>query len=290
MSNLNKILITGVNGFLGSHIKKKFENNKFNVKSISYRDDISKETENKILEFSPDIIIHCAWNGGNNYSDASSSDQFYKNIPNSIKLLNVLKIINKKTLFVGFGTAFEYGNTNKISKESDIELPVDLYGASKLLLKNISQNICLDQFINWLWIRPFYVYGPGDIESRLIPRVINSIKDYNDLVFDECNSIIDYVYIDDFVNALYTLIIGKYFGVYNICSNNQYDIRSIILKISELMNNPKEIIFDATLNKNKPSFICGNNKKLIDEAFWEPKVSLEEGLKKTIEYYVKQEN
>lgn len=278
------ILITGTNGFIGSNLVKKLQCN-HNIYKLSYREsfpDIKKE----ILEFNPDFTIHCGWHGGNNYADSNHIDQYYKNIPNSIKLLEILKHINKSHTFIGFGTVFEYGNKNTLITENDLEVPVDLYGISKLFLKNYSKSFCEINNIKWVWIRPFYTYGIGDVNTRLIPRVINNILSNKQLHFDKCDSMIDYLYIDDFVDAMEALILSDLQGVYNICSNNQYKIKDIILTICELLKYEKHLIFDENLNVNslKPKYICGSNQKIKSLTNWNPKISLEEGILKTINY------
>jgi nucleoside-diphosphate-sugar epimerase len=74
--------------------------------------------------------------------------------------------------------------------------------------------------------------------------------------------------------------------VYNICSNNQYKIKDVILTICELLKCEKHLIFDENLNVNnlKPKYMCGSNQKIKSLTNWNPKISLEEGILKTINY------
>jgi nucleoside-diphosphate-sugar epimerase len=280
------ILITGGNGFIGSNLIKKLQIN-HNIYKLSYRDDFPN-VASEIIKFNPDITIHCGWYGGNNYSDANHIDQYNKNIPNSIKLLNILKYIDKEHTFIGFGTVFEYGNKNIPSSENDLEIPVDLYGLSKLYLKNYSKSFCETNNIKWIWIRPFYTYGIGDVSTRLIPRVINNILQNNPLKFNKCDSIVDYLYIDDFVDALEQLLLTNSHGVYNICSNNEYKIKDIILSIHKILESKASIVFDETLDNGlKPKYLCGNNTKIKKIINWHPKIGIEEGLLKIINHNIK---
>jgi nucleoside-diphosphate-sugar epimerase len=279
------ILITGPNGFIGSNLVKKLQFN-HNIYKLSYRENFP-DIKTEILKFNPDFTIHCGWHGGNNYSDAYHIDQYNKNIPNSIKLLEILKCINKEHTFIGFGTVFEYGNKNTLITENDLEVPVDLYGLSKLFLKNYSKMFCENNNIKWVWVRPFYTYGIGDVNTRLIPKVINNISLNKQLKLDKCDSIIDYLYIDDFVDAIEELISTNSQGIYNICSNNQYKIKDIILTICKLLKYENHLTFDDNLNTNnlKPKYMCGSNQKIKNVTKWNPKISLEDGLLKTINFY-----
>jgi len=280
-----KILMTGRNGFIGSNLALTLESHGHVVYSLSYRDSFP-DVRDEILTFNPQVTIHCGWFGGNNYSQSNDIDQFHKNIPNGIKLIEILKDIKNDHTFIGFGTTFEYGLKNHVVDEEEVETPVDLYGMSKLVFKNYSRLLCEKYNVNWTWIRPCYTYGPGDVKTRLIPKVINNILSSQPLMFDECKSIIDYLYIDDFSNAILKLIDNKSIGVYNVCSGQQYKIKDVILKISELMNyDYRKIIFDPELysKTSKPQFICADNSKLRYTIDWEPTTKIEVGLSKTIE-------
>ena len=94
--------------------------------------------------------------------------------------------------------------------------------------------ICKQNNIDWAWVRPCYVYGPGDVFTRLIPTVINKFLTNEEVILDECNKTIDYMYIDDFVDLLYKLLISEYTGIYNICSGYQYNLKEVINKIFKL--------------------------------------------------------
>ncbi len=101
-----KVLITGANGFLGSNTVRHLLNanyeilalskNSNNISDIIHRIDFIKCNsenyflhESKILDFCPNIVINFAWDGGNNYQDINSFNQFYKNIPLSLSLLEI---------------------------------------------------------------------------------------------------------------------------------------------------------------------------------------------------------
>ena len=279
-----RILITGGDGFIGSNIV-----NKLNLEGHNEIYKLSKdckEIRNTVLIFQPDIIIHCGWYGGNNYIDTNNPNQFYKNINYSVELVESLKEIKKKTTFVGFGSFAEYGPKSDVTSEIDLENPIDLYGLSKYTFKQYSQLVCSQNNIDWLWIRPCYVYGPGDVETRLIPKIINKFIRDESIILDSCNKCLDYIYIDDFINMMYELIKQKCNGVFNICSGNQYNLRSIITLIEHITKSKSRIKYNRALNRDsKFSFICGDNSKIINAIGLEPSINIINGLIKTVNYY-----
>jgi nucleoside-diphosphate-sugar epimerase len=278
-----RILITGGNGFIGSNIVKKLTINNHYIYSLPKDCTNIKET---VIEFNPDVLIHCGWHGGNSYNDINNPDQFYKNINYSIELIEGLTKIKKKTKFIGFGSFAEYGPKNNIIKENEQEHPTDLYGLSKYTIKQYSELLCNQNNIEWAWVRPCYVYGPGDVNTRLIPNIINKLLKNENVNLDNCDKIIDYIYIDDFVSFVYSLIIGNINGVYNICSGQQYYLKDIVNKIGLIMNKSEKIHFNNFSTRELTSHtVCGNNDKIKEQSQITELIDLDTGLLKTIKTY-----
>ena len=275
--------MSGSGGFLGGNLLKSFKG-KYNVLPLVIRDDVSVENlESQILKFNPDVFIHCGWWGGNSYGDTQDYNQF-NNVIVGKKLFNIFNKL-PSLYFIGLGSFAEYGNYDVLIDENFKERPVSLYGAAKNIFKHFSEYACDINNFRWLWIRPCYVYGPGDLSTRFIPKVIRScLLNEKQVVFDSCGSVLDYVYIDDFVNAVNFLMENQQTGVFNICSGEQYKVKDIIEKIKSICNSNIEFIFDAKKDRTGFSkYVCGSNNKLKVTTQWEPKFDLDSGLRRTME-------
>ena len=273
-----KIMITGASGFLGGGIKRRLSKNN-EVKAISLRDD---DFHSNVLRFNPDIFIHCGWRGGSSYNETCDLKQ-YENINDGIRVIKSLSCLDK-VKFVGFGSFSEYGDRDSFIEENDIENPSSLYGLTKKMFKEVSKDFCKINNFSWLWIRPCYIYGPEDVTTRLIPRVIRSCLHKEALVLDSCESIVDYLYIDDFVEAIEVLLNNNKTGIYNICSEKKYVVKNIIEHIKQICNFG-DITYDAGKNRtNFPKVICGSRKKITSETGWLPKTNIFDGLQQTIDY------
>lgn len=293
-----RVLITGGNGFLGSNVAKALVQTNHRVLVLSrhstslstLRDRITfiqqtggyKDHTETIAAFQPDYVIHFAWDGGNSSADAHSLRQVSINIPYGVELLEVLCALPVKPAFMGVGSFAEYGVLTQKAHEQQADAPVTFYGMSKSMVRTISSKVCLDNGIRWSWIRPCYIYGPGDVHTRLIPSVIRSLVHGKDVHLDSCNVIIDYLHIDDFSTAVLHILKSDADGIFNICSGNEYPLKQILKSIHQHINSHGTVVFDDTLTRRvTPTYICGENTRLRDLG-WTPTISIEDGLLRTI--------
>jgi nucleoside-diphosphate-sugar epimerase len=281
-----KIVITGASGFLGSNLLNKLKEVGHDVLSISRNTSDPLQT---IFYYEPDVVIHCAWKGGNNYKDVNDISQQFINVSEGIELLKVLSSLPNKPRFIGFGSFAEYGDLNNLALEEDWEKPTNMYGISKLTFKNYSENFCKANNILWSWIRPCYIYGPGDVSTRLIPSTITKLLNKQHVTLDQCDKIIDYMYIDDFVDFMYNIIIQPTQGIFNMCSGQQYKLKNVILTIADLLEAHEYLHFNDQETRTLTStYICGSNLKAKQLNLFNDLVPLKEGLIQTIEYYKNQ--
>jgi nucleoside-diphosphate-sugar epimerase len=291
---MNRVLITGGNGFLGSNLARFFLKKGYTVAVISRScsnindllesiqfikhstpgyEDLSQE----IINFSPTIVIHSAWDGGNAYKDVNSLNQ-YQNIPQGIELLEVLSTLPDKPIFVGIGSFSEYGKIATSAVETDIDNPTTRYGQSKSCFRTISQKMCEQFGMSWRWIRPCLIYGPGDVSTRLIPSLIQKQLLSEDITLDSCNSIVDYLHVEDFCSGVF-ISIQSLSGIVNLCSGNEYSVRTIVELLQKETSSKSVIKFDSSKDRHLLSNrACGISNKLRS-AGWIATVTLVNGLR-----------
>ena len=197
----NRIAIIGSSSFIAKNLIERFEAD--NVIFASNRDH-SIEIDKHLSDFEPTIIINCA---AEIYDDEKMFDS------NIILLHKVLEYTKKRSFdlskphlkFIHIGSSSEYGNYYTIPLSEEMKLmPSDMYqatkGAGTLLCQGYSRSYNIPICI----VRPFTVYGKYEKPHKLLPTLWRTFK-YN-TPMTIYNGFHDFVYIDDFINAIATLI------------------------------------------------------------------------------------
>lgn len=316
MSNLRgkRILILGGNSFVGINLinylkkigvknisstifkkklKKKFKNVKY------YKGDLKNYNFCKKITKKNDIVIMCAAEtSGAKVIEKSPLDHL---TPNVIMNANTLKACYEKK---GFMYVFLSSNTvYPVSKKSMQEKNTNYNFFEKYFIvgwmKLFTEKMCymysnkIKKKLKTVVIRPGNLFGPYDKfekdKAKVIPSLIRRAVENQSpfTVWGDGKDIKDFIYIDDFIDGLIKVIKNekKIYSVYNIAGGNSYKIRDIIKIIfNHLRINPK-IIYD----KSQPSMIPIrkiNIRKMKESYNWRPKIKFEDGIKKTINWYL----
>jgi nucleoside-diphosphate-sugar epimerase len=298
--NEKKVLIIGGTGFIGYHVAKlcsknykttslslsipnkhrKCENVKYIICDISKKSDLEKKIKDKF-----DIIVNL---GGyiNHTNKNLAIKTHFKGCQNLVNFFSDKKI----KIFIQIGSSTEYGKQKSPNIENNNGKPKTIYAQSKLNATKYLSKFSKKNNFPIVILRFYQVYGPNQNKDRLVPMVIES--SLNDDTFN-CSSGIqgkDFMYISDAVDAIYKCfsnkkIIGK---IINIGSGKKITVKRLILKIVKKVNAGKPIFGILGMRSDEPKNSYPNIMKAKNYLFWTPKVAIEKGLSKTINFYKKQ--
>lgn len=293
------ILILG-NGFIGEALSialvsygykvKVFSRNAGKIKDVDYRtgDWNSIDTHQDFFEDVRLVIqtIHTSVPFSSMHNILEDANN---NILPNIKLLEILK--EKKinhSIFISSGGAV-YGTPNETPvKEVSLTNPISAYGVSKNCIENYINLYNYHHGLNMTIIRPSNVYGIGQDPMKkqgVISHLVSSIqKEIPFKLWGDGEGKKDYLYINDFVNALIKLIKNPPSSpkTYNICGGTEYSVNELISKVEQAYDTT---ISTETLTQQSfdvPSILLDGNE-FKSEYDWEPKLSLDDGIQLIIE-------
>ena len=311
------ILVTGGCGFIGSsflrHTVPKYKEfnfvnldlltyagNKLNVKEIenfsNYQfihgdiRDINMLTE---LFEKIDYVIHFAAESHVDRSIENSNDFITTNILGTHLLLDLSKKNNIEK-FIAISTDEVYGSLKESEEPSTEEsplLPRSPYSASKAS----SDLLCLSYYetfgLNICITRCSNNYGPYQYPEKLIPVLINkALKNENLPIYGDGRNIRDWIHVDDHVKAIESVWKkGSPGEIYNIGGNTPKRNLEIADTVLSSLNLPKEKI---EFVKDRPGHDWRyevNDMKIKDELDWKPEIDFSKGIKKTIDWYLANE-
>lgn len=299
------VLITGITGFLGSHIAESLVSNGIQVIGLKrVESDVwrCKEIEDKITwvdidnkgsfrdelkKYSFDTIVHGAWIGVES-NTRDDWDEQSKNIPFLVSLLDVAKAVGVKK-FIFLGSQAEYGNIDgKISEEHKANA-LNAYGSIKLACQEIVKTYCETNTINWIWLRLFSLFGEKENQNWLIPALVKTMLTTKQMDFTPGEQKYAYLYVKDYaaiMKKIITMPIES--GVYNISSNEMRTIKSLVENIRDYIN-PEFILNFGALHyrSNQSMHMEGDTTKLCSQIGAFEFTDYNQALQNSLNYYLK---
>jgi GDP-L-fucose synthase len=301
------VLITGGAGFLGSHLCESLEEKgcKKIIAPRSSEYDLTKEEDIKKLfedHKDLDIIIHMAVDGGGiGYMKDHPGNIFYNNIMMATLLQDYARRNGVKK-FVGVGSICSYPKFTSVPfREEDLwkgypEETNAPYGLAKKMMLVQSQAYRDQYGFNAIHLMPVNLYGPRDDfdpnKGHVIPALIKKMLAAkkagapNIEVWGTGKASREFLYVKDCAEAI-VLAAERYDGrePINVGSGYEITMRDLIEKIRELTGFTGEIRWDTTKPDGQPR--RGLDVSRADKEFgFKAKTSFEEGLIKTIEWYI----
>ncbi len=291
-----RVLVTGASGFIGLPLLDKLSKDGHDVLAISrskiinlpcnvswIESDISQHKTYKdyLRQFSPEVIVHLAWQDIPDYSIEKSISNLY----NSINIISFVLGLGCCEKVIVSGSCFELNQLQGECLEVTKGESKDHFTWAKHSLYSWLEMMCKQLGMDLLWMRIFYVYGPRQRPETLIPSIITSLKSGQLPSLKTPKNANDFVYIDDVVDAfskavlvdsnsmIYNIGSGISTPVLDICRIAENIVLGTDMLTKEMEDSSKDVTCDVDFWANYT-----NSKKYLS---WKPNTSIEDGINKT---------
>ncbi len=310
-----KILVTGADGFIGSHLAEALLNEGCSVKAFvfynsfntwGWLDALPKETLKYIEVFAGDvrdpngvrtamkginIVFHLAALIGIPYSYHSPDSYVDTNIKGTLNVLQASRDLGVDKVLVT-STSEVYGTAQYVPiDEKHPRQGQSPYSATKIGADCIAESFYKSFGLPLVIVRPFNTYGPRQSARAVIPTIISQIlSGSKDVRLGALHPTRDLVYVNDTVEGFIEIAksenaIGEEI---NIATQNEISIKDLAGKIIKMIGAETEVVTDEIRLRPKKSEVerlLGSKEKIIRITGWKPKYSLDEGLQETIEWF-----
>lgn len=306
MKKSSRIYVAGHRGMVGSAIKKKLEALGYSNIMVRTRNQLDLTDFSKVLRFmkkeKPEyVFIAAAKVGGIIANRDYPADFFYQNMSIELNLIHAAYLAGvRKLLFMGSTCIYPRLAAQPLKEEylmaGPLEPTNEAYGISKIAGIKMCQFYDAQYKTNYISVMPTNVYGPNDnfdLEgSHVIPAMIRKFHgaktrgDKEVTLWGTGKPKREFIYVDDLADAL-VFLMNTYDrpDLINIGIGNDYEIKEIAEKVAKVVGYEQTVVYDTS----KPD---GTPRKLVDTSMldalgWQPLVSLEEGLKVTYKWFLK---
>jgi GDP-4-dehydro-6-deoxy-D-mannose reductase len=290
-----RIVITGVNGFVGHHLAQKLSANNIDVIGVGRDESVAPELTDIVTEYhaanlieqwpeisNVDAIIHLA--GLAAVGPSFDNPQLYINA-NSAMVTNMCEFYTKqekKPRIISVSSGAIYGPHQElpITENSAIGLSSP-YAVSKVLTENQCQYYSA-RGLECVVVRPFNHIGPGQGKGFILPDFFNRLSEADTsatIRVGNINSKRDYTDVRDIVDAYSRIALAPKLAhsLYNVCSGKSISGQDILSILKRAVNKP-DVQFEIDPSLIRPTDamdIYGDASRLRDELGWQPTYSID---------------
>lgn len=315
-----KVLVTGADGFIGSHLVEELLNQGYQVKAFclynsfnswGWLDSLSKEKLDQIEVFTGDvrdpngvrtamkgcdIVYHLAALIAIPYSYHSPDSYVDTNVKGTLNIIQAARDLNIERILVT-STSEIYGTAQYVPiDELHPKQPQSPYSASKIGADCMADSFFRSFDMPITIVRPFNTYGPRQSARAIIPTIITQLLNgFEEIKLGDLTPTRDLLFVKDTVKGF--IEIGKSDSLIghecNIATNSEISMQKMADTLIELINPTAKIIQDPDRlrpGKSEVFRLFGDNSKIIEHTNWKVENTLEQGLQQTIDWFSNKEN
>ncbi|MDB9747789.1 NAD(P)-dependent oxidoreductase [Gammaproteobacteria bacterium] len=272
------ILLTGANGFIGSHLFSYL-----NILNTQVRVLIRNNKSNVSLLDGSSVKKYCLQNKIKTIAHLASMVKRIKSdedICNEINMaVNLISSLESGGKFIYFSSADVYENSLDILCEHSLISPVNMYAKAKFETELALQKVADMNDIELIILRPSLVYGSGVPKGMFLYDLKQSLIEGKTFFYSSSTITRDFIHVNDVVKAVAKIIRHHEFigGIYNLSTGIGNSLSNIVEITKEISK--RDFLVDRDKLKGSPSSLILNPGKLEKTIKWRPSMQIEKGLK-----------
>lgn len=275
-----RLLVTGSKGFIGSHLQRHLERHKIDM--VAYDGELTRLPE---FDKPCNAVVHLAarvlsWRENSNTGDLD--DLIDKvNVDGTQAVLQYARKHKASLVFPSSCAVYGLRHSDAPISENAPLKPVRPNGRSKLAAENLIRAY---REVPATILRLFNVYGPGQRPGFLVPNLAQHLNEGKALSLDMPQAVRDFVFVDDVVQAIIAAVTSERsdaIGIYNIGSGHGIEVRQLCALASKLTGKPLKLE-PGKFHDQQAEAMVADISAATRDLRWEPKTSLEIGLKQTL--------
>jgi len=293
-----KVLVTGVSGFVGQILCGRLRDMELcTAEGVDIR--FPAQLADLMSQGPFDWVIHLAAQSFVPESFRDPRSTYDVNFFGTLNLLEALQA-NKfagRFLYIGTGDAYGLVAESALPVKEELALkPRNPYAVSKVAAEALCYQWSQTSDFDVLMARPFNHIGPGQSERFAISDFAKQIVEVKKgirspvLQVGDIDASRDFTDVEDVVEAYFALLQkGRSGEVYNVCSENEYTIRSLIERMIAIVGKDIAIEIDPSrFRRSEQRRVWGCSQKLRNDTAWKPTISIEESLQRVLNYWESQ--
>lgn len=297
---MKRVLLTGATGFIGRHSVPLLQARGFEVHAVStqapdksFQDVQWHRTDLLALDRVPELVasvqpthlLHLAWD--------ATPGKYWTSVDNLRWVQSSLELVRefagaggRRVVMAGTCAEYDWTGDGRCVEGLTPLLPSTLYGTCKHALRLMLEAYSVQAGLSAAWGRVFFLYGPHEYPQRLVASVVRHLLRGERAPCSHATQRRDILYVEDVAAAFVSLLESEATGAVNIASGEAVELRTVISRIAEELHGNELVDFGALpISQSEPPLLVADVTRLKEEVGFQPRFTLEKGLRRTIDWW-----
>ena len=289
---MSRVLVTGGSGFIARHALPALAAAGHEVHAVALRRTLPisnvvwhtvnlldpNQAVQLLATVKPTHLLHFAW-----YAEHG---EFWRSplnldwVATSVSLFkSFVEIGGQRAVFAGTCGEYDWSEPAPLVEDQTPSNPQTLYGVCKNATRQVIQSYADVADVSVAWGRIFFLYGADEHPKRLVPSILNPLRN-NEIAYVRCgNHVRDLLHVQDVASAFVRLLESDVRGTVNIASGQGVTLGDVARQAAAVFGRPDLLKIDGQPpTPENPGIIVADNSRLLNEVGWSPKYDLASGL------------